>query len=71
MFEQLARYTMRNQESDLHLNAFILLQLLLTILIFLLFYLFHLLTNFLLLSSRPYFEQSSGFFAKAGHVWVN
>ena len=36
MFEQLARYTMRYQESDLHL-AFILLRLLLTILIFLLF----------------------------------
>ena len=36
VFEQLARYLMRYQESDLHL-AFILLRLLLTILIFLLF----------------------------------
>ena len=70
VFEQLACYTMRYHESDIHL-AFILLRFLLTILIFLLFQLFHLLSNARLPTSTTSSIVVVSFLAKAGHVWVN
>ena len=62
MFEQLARYTTRYQESDLHL-AFILLNLLTLPL-------FHKLTS----PTSPLLTSSSivaVLIAKAGHLWVS
>ena len=65
VFEQLARYTMRYQESDLHL-AFILLNLLTTSVLFLYFSSTSPTTTTLTSSSIV-----AVLIAKAGHVWVS
>ena len=72
VFEQLARYTMRYQESDLHLGLSA-NNLNLPTLILTLFY-FSTLLYSSLLSATNFSSSSSSivadFIAKAGHVWV-